>query len=42
MVVPLKDKNSTTITKAFQEILDDSGRKPNQIWVDKGSEFYNR
>ena len=26
---------------AFQKILDDSGRKPNKIWVDKGREFYN-
>ena len=26
----------------FQKILDESGRKPNKIWVDKGSEFYNR
>ena len=25
----------------FQKILDDSNRKPNKIWVDKGSEFYN-
>ena len=22
--------------------LDTSGRKPNKIWIDKGSEFYNR
>ena len=34
-------QKSITNTKAFQEILDESGRKPNQIWVDKGSEFYN-
>ena len=26
----------------FKNILDDSKRKPNKIWVDKGSEFYNR
>ena len=30
------------ITNAFQKILDQSNRKPNKIWVDKGSEFYNR
>ena len=30
------------ITNAFQKILDESNRKPNKIWVDKGSEFYNR
>ena len=29
------------ITKAFQSILKQSNRKPNKIWVDKGSEFYN-
>ena len=26
---------------AFQKTLDNSMRKPNKIWVDKGSEFYN-
>ena len=39
--VPLKDKKSVSIVDAFQKILDDSNRKPNKIWVDKGSEFYN-
>ena len=41
-VVPLKDKEGITIVNAFQKVLDESGRKPNKIWVDKGSEFYNR
>ena len=41
-VVPLKDKEGVTITNAFQKHLDESKRKPNKIWVDKGSEFYNR
>ena len=41
-VIPLKDKKVITITNAFQKILDESDRKPNKIWVDKGSEFYNR
>ena len=41
-VVPLKDKNDMTITKTFQNILGESNRKPNKIWVDKGSKFYNR
>ena len=31
-----------TITNAFQVILDESNCKPNKIWVDKSSEFYNR
>ena len=26
----------------FQKILDESNRKSNKLWVDKGSEFYNR
>ena len=36
-VIPLKDKKDVTITNAFQKILNDSARKPNKIWVDKGS-----
>ena len=40
--VPLKDKNDITITKAFQKMLDESGLKPNKMWVDKVIEFYNR
>ena len=40
-VVPLKDKKGVSIANAFQKILDDSNRKPNKIWVDKGSECYN-
>ena len=41
-VFPLKDKESTTITNAFQNILKESSPKQNKIWVDKISEFYNR
>ena len=41
-VIPLKDKKGITITNAFQKILKESNRKPNKIWVDKGSEFYNK
>ena len=40
-VIPLKDKKDLSIVDAFQNILDDSDRKPNKIWVGKGSEFYN-
>ena len=40
-IVPSKDKG-TTITNAFEKILDESGHKPNKIWVDIDSEFYNR
>ena len=41
-VIPLKDKKGITITNAYQRILDKSNHKPKKIWVDKGSEFYNR
>ena len=41
-VIPLKDEKVITITNAFQKILDKSNRKPNKIWVGKGSGFYNR
>ena len=40
-IVPLKDKKGATIPNAFQKNLDSSKRKPNKIWVDQGSEFYN-
>ena len=36
-VVLLKDKKGVSIVNAFQKILDDSNRKPNKTWVDKGS-----
>ena len=41
-VVPLKDEKGITIVNAFLKTLNDSKRKPNKIWVDKGSEFYDR
>ena len=40
-VIPVKDKKGISIANGFQKILDDSKRKPNKIWVDKTSEFYN-
>ena len=48
-VVHLKDKKGASFVNAFQKILKESnrmqsqskGRKPNKIWADKGSEFYN-
>ena len=40
-VIPLKDKKGTTVTNAFQKVLDESNSKSNKIYVDKGSEFYN-
>ena len=41
-VVPLKDKRRISIVNAFNKIIEQSNRKPNKIWVDQGSEFYNR
>ena len=41
-VILLKDKNGIKITNALQKVLDESNHKPNKIWADKGSEFYNR
>ena len=40
-VIHLKDKKRVSIVNAFRKILDISNRKPNKIWVDQGSEFYN-
>ena len=40
-VIPLKDKKGISIVNAFQIKLKGSYRKPNKIWVDKGSEIYN-
>ena len=39
-VVPLKDQRGITIVNAFQKIISKE-RKPNKIWVDQDSEFYN-
>ena len=41
-VVPIKDKKGTSIVNAFKKILSDLNWKPNKIWVDQGSEFYNK
>ena len=40
--ISLIDKIGVSIVNAFQSILNGSKRKPNKIWVDKESEFYNR
>ena len=48
-VIPFKDIKGVLIANAFQKILKESdrskakskGRKPNKIWVDKRSEFYD-
>ena len=40
-VIPLKDKKGISIANASQKIIDDSKRRPNKMWVDKGSKFHN-
>ena len=40
-VVPIKDKKGSSIVNAFKKIISKE-RKPNKIWVDQGSEFYNQ
>ena len=40
-VIPLKDKKGISIVNAFDKITKQSKRKPNKIWVDQESEFYN-
>ena len=40
-VIPLKVKKEISIVNAFNKIIKQSNRKPNKIWVDQGSEFYN-
>ena len=37
----MKDKKGVSIVDVFRKTLHHSNRKPNKIWVDKGSEFYN-
>ena len=38
-VVHLKDKKGVSIVNAFQKILNDSNRKSNKVWVNKGANF---
>ena len=41
-VVSLKDEKGISIVNAFNKIMKKYNRKPNNIWVDQGGEFYNR
>ena len=41
-VISLKDTKGITINNTFQLGFDKSYHKPNKIWVDKDSKFYNR
>ena len=42
MSIPIKDKTEKSITDAFKKIVKTSGRRPKKLWVDQGTEFYNR
>ena len=39
--IPLKNKSGLSLTSGFKTILSE-GRKPEKLWVDRGSEFYNK
>ena len=39
-IVPVKDKRGISIVDGFKKIIAE-GRKPNKIWTDQGSKFYN-
>ena len=38
----MEDKKGIIITHTFQKVLDESNRKQNKIWVNEGSELYNK
>ena len=40
--MPSFERSERYSKNAFQNILNDSNRKPNKIWIDEYSEFYNR
>ena len=40
-VVSVKNKKGISRVDAFKKILKESNQKPNKIWGDKGSDFYN-
>ena len=41
-VASLKHQKDVTISNDFQKMLDESDRKPNKIWANKGNKFTNR
>ena len=42
MVKSLKDKKGKTVLNAFIEIINESNRKPDNLWVDQRKGFYNK
>lgn len=41
-LVALKTKSGKEVTEAFAKIIEESGRKPKKLHVDRGKEFYNK
>ena len=41
-VAPLKNKKGVSTVNAFLKILKESNRETNKVWVNKGSESYNK
>ena len=39
--IPLKNKSGLSIANGFKIVLSES-RKPEKLWEDRGSEFYNK
>ena len=40
-LVSIKDEKGTSFVNGFKKLIS-SERRPNKIWVDQGSEFYNQ
>ena len=41
-VKPFKDKKGKSVVNAFIKIVNESNRKTNKLWFDKGRELYNK
>ena len=48
-VIPIKDKKGTSVVNAFKKIISEKSeaefkgrRKTNKIWVNKGTNIYNK
>ncbi len=40
-VIPIKNKEAKSVLDAFKNIIRNSGRKPNNLQSDQGTEFLN-
>ena len=40
--IPLVNKSADSVCNAFSLIINESGRKCEKLWVDRGKEFYNK